>query len=513
MKIHYLAMLVALVALPGARAQTRPATAPAGPGALYDEAAIERLVRESMATSGAPSYVVGLVVGERLVYAKAFGLADVAQNRPATLDTIYQTGSLTKTFTATLMCALRDDGKLRLDDPVAQFLPSDVKLPTDPLGAPAITLRHLATHTSGLPGNPVNRRDVPDSLSVMMPYSVRELYEGLSKTRLDSPTGTRWRYSNLGVGLLGHALERAGGAGYEPLLKRRLLEPLGMTSTTITLSDEQLARFATHYWYGDASRTPRQRWMFGEVCGFGGVASTVPDLAKYVAMYLRQGLPESADGPAVRGATLRELCGPQRMTSPRWRQAQALGWFVERTDEDVEMVAHGGEVDGNSSFLAFAPQLGVGAIVLANTGRDAASIVGDPLIRQMIRVAAADRSRALELGKTEKWDEAIEALQAVLARAPADGEAWAALGAARVSAGRHEPALDAFARAVRLGHNRMNSAYNAACAAARAGNADEAFRWLAAARSHGFRYREQAETDADLASLRGDSRWQDALPP
>jgi CubicO group peptidase (beta-lactamase class C family) len=512
MRICQLVLLVALVAVVPAHAQTPAPTAPAAPVPLFDEAAIERLVQESMAKSGAPSYVVGLVVGDRLVYANAFGLADVGQNRPATVDTIYQVGSLTKTFTATLLCALRDDGKLRLDDPVSQFLPPEVTLPTDPLGAPAITLRHLATHTSGLPSNPVNRRDVPDSPSVMMPYSARELYDGLPHTRLDAPVGARWRYSNLGVGLLGHALERAGGAQYEALLKRRLLDPLRMTNTTVTLSDEQLDRFATHYWYGDASRAPRQRWIFGEVCAFGGVASTVPDLAKYVVMYLRQGVPEAADGPVVRGATLRELCAPQRMISPRWRQANALGWFVERTDQDVELVAHGGEVDGNSSFVAFAPQLGVGAIVLANTGRDAATIVGEPLIQQMIRAAAADRARALELVKAESSEETIEALQAVVTRAPADGEAWAALGVARLSAGRHEPALAAFRRAVQLGHNRMNSAYNAACAAARAGMADEAFTWLAAARSHGFRDREQAERDPDLASLRGDPRWQDALP-
>src|SRR5688572_22228372 len=119
-------VIVALVCSIGVSGQSQPATtrtalAPV-PAPLYDEVAIERLVREGMASSGAPSYVVGIVVADDLVYAKAFGLADVGQNRAATVDTIYQVGSLTKTFTATLLCALRDDGKLRLDDPVAQFL-------------------------------------------------------------------------------------------------------------------------------------------------------------------------------------------------------------------------------------------------------------------------------------------------------------------------------------------------------------------------------------------------------
>jgi CubicO group peptidase (beta-lactamase class C family) len=149
------------------------ANAPANAAPWVDPAEIDRLVEAGMRLSGAPSYVVGIVSREGLVYAKAFGLADIGANRRATVETIYQVGSVTKTFTATLLCILIDEGTLSLDDPVAEYLPAGVCLPTDHHGAPAITLRHLATHTSGLLTNPINRKNVPGSPSVMMPYSLR----------------------------------------------------------------------------------------------------------------------------------------------------------------------------------------------------------------------------------------------------------------------------------------------------------------------------------------------------
>jgi CubicO group peptidase (beta-lactamase class C family) len=476
-------------------------------GPWVDAAVIEKLVQDGMDRSGAPSYVVGIVSRDGLVYAKAFGLADIAQNRAATVDTIYQIGSVTKTFTATLMCILRDEGKLNLHDPAAKYLPGNVSLPTDPRGAPAITFWHLATHTSGLPVHPVNRRDVPDSPSVMLPYSVEELYLGLNRTGLIAPVGTRFQYSNLGMGLLGNLLERAERKPYEQLLQRRLLEPLGMNSTRITLTQDDLNRFATHYWAGDASQQPRERWIFGEVCGFGGITSTVPDLAKYVVMFIRCGEVESVQGPVVRGASLREMCTAQFITSPRWRMAQGLGWQIQHLDDDQELITHGGEVDGNAAHVVFSLQQGVGLIVLCNTGRDAAGLVAEPLMQQIVRNLASQRAGALELYRQQKYAEAAQAMSGPLQRVPADAELWTLLGQASLELNANQRAAEAFERAAQLSRDRATSLYNAACGWAKAGKSDDAFRCLGAAIANGFRGREHAETDSDLASLRTDPRW------
>ncbi len=492
---------------------TVPTTAPAMDHAPWvDPAVIDRLVADGMNRSGAPSYVVGIVSRDGLVYAKAFGLADIGQNRSATVDTIYQVGSITKTFTATLMCILRDEGKLNLYDPAAKHLPAAVKLPTDPRGAPAITLWHLATHTSGLPVHPVNRKDVPDSPNVMLPYSIEELYLGLNRTSLIAPIGTRFQYSNLGMGLLGHVLERAGEMSYAQLLQQRLLGPLQMNSTRITLSDDDLRRFATHYWAGDSSQQPRERWIFGEVCGFGGIASTVPDLAKYIAMFIRCSEVESVKGPVARGASLREVGTAQFIISPRWRAAQGLGWLIEHLDEDQELITHGGEVDGNSAHIAFSLQQGVGVIVLCNTGRDAAAIVAEPLIQQIVRNLATQRTQAIELSRQRKYSDAVRALAGPLERVPADAQLWSLLGQASLELNQNERAAEAFERAAQLFRDRPISFYNAACGWARAGKPDSAFRCLRAAVASGFSEREHAQSDSDLASLRTDPRWRELFP-
>src|SRR5262249_5694080 len=156
-----------------------------------------------------------IVRQQDLVYAKSFGLADRRNFQAATVHTLYRIGSITKVFTTTLLAMLRDRGAVRLDDPVANYLPSEVKLPTDPRGAPAITLRHLATHSSGLPSLPPNL--VPKGEDPYGGYSVDALYAGLAQIRLVVPIGAGENYSNLGMGLLGHALERAAGMPYEEM--------------------------------------------------------------------------------------------------------------------------------------------------------------------------------------------------------------------------------------------------------------------------------------------------------
>jgi CubicO group peptidase (beta-lactamase class C family) len=342
--------------------EAAPAQSPAADLPL-DPARIEEIVMQFRQENDLPAACIGIVSGDKLVYARGLGEIDLKRGQPAEADSLFQIGSVTKTFTATLLCILRDEGKLTLDDPVAKHLPPEVKAPTGEKGT-VITLRHLATHTSGLPANPPNRRNVPDSPSVMMPYSTRELYEGLSQTRLQSEPGDRFIYSNYGFGLLGHALERAAGMPYETLLKERICKPLGMTSTSIALPDADLKRFAAHYWLNQP-RSERPRWEFGEISGFGGIVSNVPDLAKYLSAQFHT---ESDAKSPIRGATLAELHKPTRPTGDRGGTSIALGWTVIESKELGPIVGHGGEVDGHSSAIGFLPRHKVGIIVLTNLG-------------------------------------------------------------------------------------------------------------------------------------------------
>jgi CubicO group peptidase (beta-lactamase class C family) len=173
------ALTAALFEIPVALALVNLMQSPLGPGALDHH--IERKCRAQRL----PSLSVGIVRRHELIYAKSVGLAERSHSRPATPDTLYRIGSATKVFTATLLALLRDRGIVRLDDAVAQHLPPEVKLPTDPRGAPAITLRHLATHSSGLPRLPVNLQNKGDD--PYGGYTVEDLYAGLASIFQPAP--------------------------------------------------------------------------------------------------------------------------------------------------------------------------------------------------------------------------------------------------------------------------------------------------------------------------------------
>jgi CubicO group peptidase (beta-lactamase class C family) len=323
--------------------------------------AIEETIDREWKAGAFPSLSVGIVSWDGLVLAKSAGFSDRRTSKPAAPGTLYRIGSVTKPFTATLLLILRDQGKLRLDDPVALYLPAGVKLPGDPRGSPAITLRHLATHGSGLPRIPVDLK--PRGGDLYGGYTLESLLEGLSRTELDAPIGSRYSYSNLGYGILGAALEHAAGDRYEDLLRKLILEPLGMRRTGVTVDEAMEDLLAVGYEKGDTEKEA-PTWDLGCLAPGGGLISSVEDLAAFVALELRA--ERKGGGPITRG-TLLESQIVQRVAED-WSVGVGLGWHVRR-DDDGAVNFHSGEVAGFYSFVAFVPRTGVGVIALTNCGK------------------------------------------------------------------------------------------------------------------------------------------------
>jgi len=156
-------------------------------------------------------------------------------------NTIFEVGSVTKVFTSLLLADMAQRGQVALTDPVAKYLPAGVKMPER--NGRQISLEDLATHTSGLPRLPSNLSP-KDAANPYADYSVEQLYQFLSGYQLTRDIGPQYEYSNLGGGLLGHVLARRAGMDYEKVVRSRICEPLGMRSTSITLSDDMKTRFA-----------------------------------------------------------------------------------------------------------------------------------------------------------------------------------------------------------------------------------------------------------------------------
>jgi CubicO group peptidase (beta-lactamase class C family) len=267
--------------------------------------------------------------------------------------------SITKTFTATAIMQLRDQGKLQLDDPVAKHLPSFAVRPREPGGHP-ITIRHLLMHVSGLP------READFPYWTTQEFPTREaILDALRDQEQFFQAETRWKYSNLAVTLAGEIVTSVSGEPWERYVKQHILDPLGMTSTVTDAPAERLANLATAYGrrLPDLSRPPRISGVQTRgLAPAAGMASNVRDLAKYVALQFRTG--PAGGAQVLSGASLREM---QRVhwLNPDWQGGQGIGFQVRRAG-DRTLVGHGGSLPGMRTQITFDARDKIGVIVLSN---------------------------------------------------------------------------------------------------------------------------------------------------
>jgi serine-type D-Ala-D-Ala carboxypeptidase/endopeptidase len=282
----------------------------------------------------------------------AYGRSDSADNRALDADTVFEIGSITKVFTALLLADMIVRGEVAADDPVAKYLPDDVRVPY--FQETPITLRDLATYNSGLPRMPANFAP-KDPKNPYVDYSVAQLYDFVSNYKLRFRPGTHYEYANLGFGLLGHALALRAGMSYEDLVISRICAPLGMESTRITLSASMKARLARGH---DATLEPTANWDIPTLAGAGALRSTANDLLKFLEMCL--GNRPSPLAPAM-AMTLGE-----RHPTERKRVEVALGWFVSTSYKD-EIVWKDGGTGGYASFIGYSTKSRRASILLSNT--------------------------------------------------------------------------------------------------------------------------------------------------
>jgi CubicO group peptidase (beta-lactamase class C family) len=313
----------------------------------------------------ATGIVVGLVTpqGARTI---AYGTTSKGGSRKAGADTVYDIGSVTKVFTALALADMAGRGEVALDDPVAEYLPKGTRLPRD--DARQITLADLATHTAGLPLRPSNLAP-KDPDNKYAGYDEGDLYEFLAHYKAPHPIGTTYDYSNPGFGLLGLALARRAGTGYDTLIERRILKPLGMADTARRATPSMLRRMAYGYSYDVASAdlVPARHWDFGSgVAGAGGYRSTARDLMRLLRamLGLRPSPLASAFAATIR---IRRPGGMQPAT------AIALAWNVLDRD-GREIFWKNGSVGGFRAFVGCDPAARLGVVALANaqtgTGAD-----------------------------------------------------------------------------------------------------------------------------------------------
>ncbi|HEX6973690.1 MAG TPA: serine hydrolase domain-containing protein [Vicinamibacterales bacterium] len=272
--------------------------------------------------------------------------------RPLDADSVFEIGSITKVFTATLLADMVDRGEVKLTDPVSQYLPPNVKVPQRE--GRQITLLELSTQSSGLPRMPDNLRP-RDPSNPYADYTVEQMYEFLGRYQLTRDIGAEYEYSNLGVALLGHALARRAGKSYEALLQERVLRPLGMEHTAITLTPWMKAHLVKGH---DASGQPAPNWDLPTFAGAGALRSTLNDMLKFARANLQ---PSGARINRV----LQQTHGA-RFTAGRPDMSIGLNWHI-RHYNDHDIVWHNGGTGGYRSWLGFDEKRKLAAVILTNS--------------------------------------------------------------------------------------------------------------------------------------------------
>jgi D-alanyl-D-alanine-carboxypeptidase/D-alanyl-D-alanine-endopeptidase len=317
-----------------------------------------------------PGLAAGIVQEGRLVHRTTVGLADREAGRRVGAGTAFRIASMTKNMTALAILSLRDAGRLQLDVPLAQYVPQFAAVKPATRDSAPVTVRHLLTHTAGF---------VTDD-----PWGDRVL--GMSPSDLDRviatghlfarPPGLAFEYSNLGYALLGRVLTNVSGEAYQAYMRRTFLEPLGMTHTTFDALAAAMGDYAWGY-RQDGEVWSRERIEpDGEVGAMGGLATTVPDYARYVS-FLLDAWPardEAETGP-VRRSSVREMVlwhappfVPDALPGGRAPQPSAYGYgLTHSSDEMLGMrIHHAGGLPGYGSHVLMLPERGWGVFAFGN---------------------------------------------------------------------------------------------------------------------------------------------------
>lgn len=319
-----------------------------------------------------PGVSAAVVKDQQIVWSGGYGYADIERKVPATGSTIYSICSISKLFTSVAVMQLRDAGKLRLDDPVAKHLPWFNIKRTFP-EREDITIEGLMTHASGLP----RESDYPYWTGPDYPFPTHEqIVAKIGQQETLYPAEQYFQYSNLGMSLAGEIVAAKSGMAYADYVKKNILQPLGLVSTTPEMPEaERGKRLAVGYGkFG--RRTSREPLAFFQARGIApaaGYASTAEDLARFAMWQFRD---LSTNGKEVLAAnTLREMQRPH-FVDPAGTTTYGLGFSVTRVGEKA-FVGHGGSCPGYQTYLRLRPEEGIATVSMTNAVDARATILSE----------------------------------------------------------------------------------------------------------------------------------------
>ena len=322
---------------------------------------LKQVIRTLVDNKTNAAMVIGLVDANGTQF-YGYGKTSNATNATTVNEnTLFDIGSITKTFTTTLLDDMVSRGIVKLDDPIEKYLPPTVRVPT--YNGSEMTLEHLATHTSGLPDYPPNLQ--VSNITTYPNYTREQMYQSLSKVILTRPPGSHFQYSDFGMALLGDILSSKVGMPYEQIVTDRILNVLGMNTTRITLSDTTLLSHLAlgHFNVIEIPITSVSFVNPPPLAPAGSLHSSTRDMVKYLSANM--GLIKTVLDHSMQDTHKIRLYTNITKVVP-YNVYVGLGWFTT-TNFGSQIIWHNGEVLGYNSFTGFNPATQRGVVVLCST--------------------------------------------------------------------------------------------------------------------------------------------------
>ena len=391
-----LAILACMLALPllaqAPAAKADAATVANDAEVLGAERLFSAWLEGQIAYRGIPGVAVGVVSDQDLVWSKGFGFANIQAKLPMTATTKFRIASNSKLFTAIAIMQLREEGKLRLDDPVVKYLPWFKAKPAGDDDGP-ITIEQLLSHSSGL------QREAGDHWVTFDFPTAEQLQRLYGDRQAAFAPAVRWKYSNLGFAVAGLIVEKVSGEKWADYVNQNIFKPLGMSGSSV---DKDLSDLAVPY----GRRMPdgtREVLPFVDARGMAaatGVTSDVEDLAKFESAQFRRGPRGGAQ--IVSSESWREMLRV-RSVEENWTSGTGLGFDVKRV-KDRTYIGHGGGYPGNTTQTLIQLDDKVGVIVLTNTNDSNPSDIAQVLMSTVGQAVA----KAANAKAVPAWDAAWE---------------------------------------------------------------------------------------------------------
>nr|WP_295782833.1 serine hydrolase domain-containing protein [Rhodoferax sp.] len=344
------------------------------------------MIEHAIGRNKIPGVSIALVDDQRVVWSQGFGFADLAAQRPATADTLYRVGSISKLFTDTAALQLVEKGKLSLDERVQARLPGFAPRSLHNLAPLDITPRLLMTHHAGL------QRDVARAFQSDAPQRFTEMTASFDSYLAYQP-GQKMSYSNIGLTVLGSLVERVSGTPFEQHVQRSVLDPLGMAHSAFDMAASKDAAMSKSYNGRDNLPTVALRDVPA-----GGLNSSVNDLSRFMEMVFAGG--QSNGQQVLNPETVAAMFLPQHGAVKLDFDSQiGLGWFLQLPDKASirgggVVAGHGGAIDGYRSYMGLLPEHKLGVVVLTNstTGTEASQHIVEVVLRLALEAKTGTRA-------------------------------------------------------------------------------------------------------------------------